>query len=477
MNPTQRFTIPAATPGGAVPSEVRIEGIGVVRRDFLVELIAQAASNPQAMSRLTGSSDGPAAPFQFGSFDLFRAELARAIEHRRGVDGYSPKTLSSMRTAVNSFSAFLSAVRATETFVRGDFRQQRQLVSDWTAAVRARVGSHDTVNAYWRSLKSAFSTVAELNGSFNPFTGLRPPRPGQRRIRAITPDSLYVAYDFLRNRQAGTELERLRDLAVFALAAMAGLRHGEILRLKVSQIDLETGRIHVSKGKGRYGGKDRIAQLISDAIPIVQAYAAVRQEAQRTHSEFITSVSRDRPMSEKSVLGIFQRIEAATKIHVRPHMCRHTYNVLLEKAGVRDAVRMNLLGHTRLQALQYYTHAFDGEAEEAGRSIQLGLDTESLLRRPGVGRAAGSGPSVSVAASVRRRQLAPPIRGRVAEDELPAREEEQAGRHQHGGQPESLDGQADRLHVTPPPPGEPRGARRASGPSGSRPPGGAPPAP
>lgn len=347
----------------------------------LIQLIAHAASlAPGVGPPLSTGAASPLPPLQFGSFDILRSELGRALEQRLRVEGFSRKTVSGMRTATNSFCAYVATVGAGETFVRGDIRQQRQLVADWTAAVRTRTSSHDTVSAYWRGLKSTFVALCETHACFNPFTGLRAPRPGQRRVRAITGDALHLVYEALLNRQCRTELERLRDLAVFALASMAGLRHGEIRRLKVSEINLETGRIAVTKGKGRYGGKDRVAQLIADALPIVRAYAEERSRADRTHSEFITSATRDRPPSEKSILAIFGRIQAATGTYVRPHMCRHTFNVILERAGVRDAVRMKLLGHTKLEALQYYTHAFDGEAEAAARSIRIGLDTSSLQR-------------------------------------------------------------------------------------------------
>ena len=369
---------------------VHLEGVGTLDETYLARILVGLAANPETARLLVSPAAPSAAPFQFGSEDLFREALERAFTHRLGVEGYSRKTVSSMRTATNSFRAFLRAAGTSEQFLRGDAGRQRQIIGDWTTMVRAKSGSHDTVSNYWRSLKSAFGAVAEVRGTFSPFTGLRAPRPGQRRIRAITPESLFTAFDFLINRQCRSELERLRDLAVFALAAMGGLRHGEIRRLAVSEIDLETGVVRITRSKGRFGGKDRTAQLVSDALPIVQAYGSQRYRAGRTHREFITSLSRDRPVSEKAVLSVFYRIEAATGVHLRPHMCRHTYNVILEKAGVRDAARMELLGHTKLAALQYYTHAFVGEAAAAAREIHIGLDTRSLGRSSSEQREAGS---------------------------------------------------------------------------------------
>lgn len=360
------------------PDSVYLDGVGVLKREFLVKVLVGLTSSPEAGSLLALSTTQPLAPFQFGSDDLFSDAVTRALDHRRGVDGYSRKTISSMRTAVNSFRGFLGEAKSAERFLRGDATVQRQLLHGWTAHVRSRSGSHDTVNNYWRSLKTLFGAIAEARCTYSPFTGLRPPRPGQRRIRAITQESLYRVYDFLVNRQCRSEFERLRDLAVFALAAMAGLRNGEIRRLAVSEIDVGTGAVHVSRSKGRFGGKDRVAQLVGDALPIVQAYSAARQRLGRTHREFISSLSRDRPLSEKALLGIFRRVEGATGVFLRPHMCRHTYNVILERAGVRDAARLELLGHTKLAALQYYTHAFAGEATAAARAINLGLDTRSL---------------------------------------------------------------------------------------------------
>jgi integrase len=375
------LVIPKTSRGSGQSDEeaIQIEGVGTLRREFVKRILLGLAGAPGPWAPTDTAASRSAAPFSFGSEDLLWSALERGMAHRRGVEGYSRKTISSMRTATNSFRSFLCATGRTEAFLRGDPRQQREILEEWTGSLRSRGGSHDTVSNYWRSLKAAFAAVAEAEGTFSPFTGLRAPRPGQRRIRAVTPDALFRAYDFLLNRQCRSELERLRDLSVFALAAMGGLRNGEIRRVAVSEIDTESGSIQITKSKGRFGGKDRVAQVVGDALPIIRAYSEARWKAKRTHREFITSVSRDRPVSEKALLAIFRRIEVSG-IVVRPHMCRHTYNVILERAGVRDAARMELLGHTKLAALQYYTHAFAGEAAAAARSIHLGLDTRSLRR-------------------------------------------------------------------------------------------------
>ncbi len=371
---------------------IEVEGVGRLREGFVRALLVGFAEAARTGSLPIDAGAQPKAPFAFGSAELLWAAVERGLDRRRGADGYSRKTITAMKTATNSLRGFLREGGEEERLLRGDVREQRAVIEGWTGYLRASGKTHDTVSNYWRSLKSAFAAVAEREGMYSPFAGLRAPRPGQRRIRAVPREALHRAYDYLLNRQCRTELERLRDLAVFALAAMGGLRNGEIRRVAVSEVDVESGTIRITKSKGRFGGKDRAAQVVSDAIPILRAYSAARARAKRTHREFITSVARDRPLSEKALLGIFRRIEAAGVV-VRPHMCRHTFNVILESAGVRDAARMELLGHTRLSALQYYTHAFAGEAAAAARGIHLGLDTRSLpdaSREEGnAGRSAG----------------------------------------------------------------------------------------
>lgn len=361
---------------------IEIEGVGTLREEFVKRMLLGIAEAVREGAQSREGTASTAAPFSFGSAELLWAAIEKGLERRRGADGYSRKTITAMRTATNSLRAFLRETGLEERLLRGDPREQRGVIESWTGHLRANGKAHDTVSNYWRSLKSAFAAVAESEGVYSPFMALRAPRPGQRRIRAIPRDALDRAYDFLLNRQCRTELERLRDLAVFALAAMGGLRNGEIRRVAVSEVDVESGSIRITKAKGRFGGKDRTAQVVGDALPILRAYRAARAKAKRTHREFITSVARDRPLSEKGLLAIFRRIEAAGVV-VRPHMCRHTFNVILERAGVRDAARMELLGHTKLAALQYYTHAFAGEAAAAARRIHLGLDTRSL---PGASR-------------------------------------------------------------------------------------------
>jgi integrase/recombinase XerD len=361
----------SSTPGGA----------GSALPAALLEQLAQQ------IARFTGNALSTGVLGQIGRRPLhFRTvrdldvRIASLLEFLEGVQGFSKKTITGLRTDCRAFRRYLGSAGLEMTFLCGEAEGQKRVIEGYVASLRARGMAHETVATYFRGLHTVFAWLGKREGTFNPFTLVARPRGGPGLPKAISREEIERVITILMNRQTDTILERLRDLAIVALLGLAGLRRGEVLALEVKDIDVATGEIIVRRGKGRNGGRDRAAQLTRQGRDIVEAYAAERKRLRRSHPEFITSLTGDTRIGEVTIRRLFRRIATAMHRPVSPHMLRHGFATLLDKAHVSSHVRMLALGHQSLEVLQRYTHTFDGDAKREIDRVALDIDTRSLRR-------------------------------------------------------------------------------------------------
>lgn len=138
---------------------------------------------------------------------------------------------------------------------------------------------------------------------------------------------------------------------ILYLVYSSGLRVGEVVRLKVNDIDRERELIHVRQAKGK---KDRYTLLSHTALKVLEEYA--RQE--RLQTWLFPSTGRNKHMTERSVQKIFEKAREAAKLRkkVSVHSLRHSFATHLLEAGTDLRYIQELLGHQSSKTTEIYTH-------------------------------------------------------------------------------------------------------------------------
>jgi Site-specific recombinase XerD len=167
----------------------------------------------------------------------------------------------------------------------------------------------------------------------------------------------------LANPYTGTTL-----LAV-ALMLATGLRVGELVSFRVSDLDLAGRSIQVT-GKGR---KERVVYLTDDWLThLVAAYLVTRQHLNVRTEQFMfnTSLAALTTASVRARLTHASR-ECGLRQHVTPHMLRHSAATQLIEAGVDIRVVQRLLGHASIMTTEIYTHVTDHALRRAVSSAAV----------------------------------------------------------------------------------------------------------
>ncbi|HED38742.1 MAG TPA: hypothetical protein ENI76_10950 [Ignavibacteria bacterium] len=144
--------------------------------------------------------------------------------------------------------------------------------------------------------------------------------------------------------------KNLKHKTMLLLIYSGGLRLGELLNLKIEDIDSESMKIHVRNAKGR---KDRYIMLSGNVLNLLREYYKVYKP-----TEYIFEGRNGGKYSPKSVQSVFKRslIKAGIKKKATVHTLRHSFATHLLDEGTDIRYIQELLGHKRLETTQIYTH-------------------------------------------------------------------------------------------------------------------------
>ena len=317
---------------------------------------------------------GALQPFQFPSLQHLIERIERACLHAAQVEGLSPKTIRGYRSATRQFIAYLRATATESGFLIGQLPVQARILEDWIAWLRTRGANHTTVNHYWRALHAQLTRIARTDGVVDPTAHVPTPRPGKPMPRFLTRAALEDVFQFVRNYEWASDFARARNVALIAVMALAGLRLGEVLRLEMADVNLGEERISIRRGKGRNGGKDRMAYMAPDLHVALGAYLAERRKRHAACSRVFLSTQADEGIGDVTLRRLFKFIRRQTGIKIAPHMLRHTCATLMRQAGIPDRLAMEELGHASLAMLQRYSHVENGELQQVMKRLTIDAD-------------------------------------------------------------------------------------------------------
>ena len=143
----------------------------------------------------------------------------------------------------------------------------------------------------------------------------------------------------------------LRERVIMEIAYSSGLRLGEVLRLKITDIDSAHMIIRVERGKG---GKDRNVMLAESLL--VSLRASWKQR--RPRRWLFPGQGGARPLNPTVVQRAFTAAKQKARI-TRPvsfHSLRHSFATHLMESGVNLRTIQALLGHSSLGTTERYTH-------------------------------------------------------------------------------------------------------------------------
>ena len=253
-------------------------------------------------------------------------ELKRELRLR----GYRDKT----RKAYTGHSR-----RLIQHFGRSPEQITEDEIRGYLTAILDRGASHAYVSQCISAIKFLYQRALRLNLDVE-----RLPRPKKER-------KLPSVLNRDEARRILQAVGNVKHKTIMLLTYSAGLRVGEVVRLRAEDIDTERKLIHIHQGKQR---KDRYTVLSDVALVCLKEYV----QRYRPRTWLFPGQRPGRHLHERSVQKVFQRarIKAGVNKSVSVHSLRHSFATHLLEGGTDLRYIQELLGHKNSTTTEIYTH-------------------------------------------------------------------------------------------------------------------------
>ncbi|MBS1652992.1 MAG: site-specific integrase [Bacteroidetes bacterium] len=143
----------------------------------------------------------------------------------------------------------------------------------------------------------------------------------------------------------------LKHKAMLSLIYSCGLRSGELLKLKLKDIDSKRGVVLIRQSKGK---KDRIAPLSEKIIDLLRDYYSSYKPKVYLFEGQVAGNMYD----ERSLQQVLKQAIYKSKINkpVSLHWLRHSYATHLLENGTDLRYIQEILGHSSSRTTEIYTH-------------------------------------------------------------------------------------------------------------------------
>ncbi|MCI5733261.1 MAG: tyrosine recombinase [Tenericutes bacterium] len=262
---------------------------------------------------------------------------------------YSLNTKKNYEIDISEFMNYLKDKEINYTDVNYEF------IKEYLVYMYNKKYKRNTIARKLSSLRSFYKYLFNNNIiKTNPFKYVKTPKKEKMLPKYLSVVDLETIFNVPNlNFNLGQ-----RDRLILEILYATGIRVGELVEIKVSDIDFFNKEIKVN-GKGN---KQRIVEFGDYCFEYINLFLndgreKILKKHNKTSSYLIINDHGDK-ITTRGVELLIDKIikKAALKRKVTPHMLRHTFATHLLNEGCDILTVKELLGHESLESTQIYTH-------------------------------------------------------------------------------------------------------------------------
>lgn len=264
---------------------------------------------------------------------------------------YSGQTIKGYRSSLNIFLDFVESKYNTQLYIDDISRED---IKEFLSHKSEEGCSPSTRNRYLFIFKSFYNYLVRENiVEINLADDLIP-------VKTRKKERSYLTKSEVKQLAEAVDHPIIKTAIYFAF--YTGLRGGELLNLKIGDVDLNERLVYVNQGKGN---KDRKVPINSELKDIINNYLNNIRPDVNNDNFFATKISgslshqyfNKKLKQAASDLGWNKRTSV--------HEFRRAFASRLVKQGVNIYKIKELLGHSSIKVTEIYTHVDTNDLEEA----------------------------------------------------------------------------------------------------------------
>lgn len=302
--------------------------------------------------------------------------VAQFVTHMAQTDKLARITQGDYRRRIKRLIVYLGQGATVDVLTVTMARQHcRELATQYPSTVRPQVAACRAFCAW---------LIEEGWMTSNPFARIPLPKV-KPVVRQPVPDKIIRKLLDTTDKLKRSAHYRARAKAVLCVLSYAALRRGELLNLRVADVDFNRDCITVRNGKG---GKLRNVYPCTECIEALRDYYALRPISL---SDKFFVCNRRRAMALAGLGRIIDECKTAAQITTRitPHMFRHSSATRDADRGVPLPIIQAKLGHKRIETTAIYIHANERSARQWKESNSIGKEGTTEKRKAAVPVTAG----------------------------------------------------------------------------------------
>lgn len=273
----------------------------------------------------------------------------------------SPATLRIYRAGVRAYLAWCADNGQPAVL-------DRNLLAAFTAELLDQGAEPATAQARHLAVRR-FARWLHAEGELaeDPLAGMRPPKLDAKVIPVLSDEQLRA----LLRACEGKTLRDRRDEALVRLLLETGLRAGEVVALRLEDLDVLGGTLLVRRGKG---GAGRVVPFSPQTARSLDRYLRLRRQHALAATPALWLGERSQGLGYDGLYRTLRkRARAAGLRRFSPHMLRHTAASRWLAAGGSEGGLMAIAGWRRREMLDRYAASTRASrAVEEARGLHLG---------------------------------------------------------------------------------------------------------
>ena len=271
------------------------------------------------------------------------------------LDDYKVYLREVKKCSANTFDAY---IRDVEQFTKycaaegissvNDIKEEN--VNEYLSFIIDNGKSASTKTRIIASIRCYFKFLnAEKIISVNCTESLKNPRNEQKMPDILTSNEVIT----LLSQPSGSDYKSIRDRAMLELLYATGIKVSELIELKVSDINLQIGILHIKSAN-----HERIVPIYQTAVKHLNDYLTTARPVLVSDDgeDTLFTNYNGKPMSRQGFWKIikFYSKKAGIKKDITPQTLRHSFAAHLLENGAQLSDIKDMLGHLDISSTQVY---------------------------------------------------------------------------------------------------------------------------